>query len=56
MKASNLSGGKHLPGVPEEHITTDASLSGWGAIWNYRTAQGRWSAEETSLSINLLEL
>lgn len=37
-------------------ITTDASLSGWGAVFGHHTVQGRWSLEESRLQINLLEL
>lgn len=55
-KPSNLDGGRHLPGATEVHITTDASLHGWGAVCDRQTAQGTWSAEETILPINLLEL
>ncbi|XP_062372037.1 uncharacterized protein LOC134059609 [Sardina pilchardus] len=39
-----------------ETVTTDASLSGWGAVWQNRTAQGLWSAQERSQHINVLEL
>ncbi|XP_047454133.1 uncharacterized protein LOC125016013 [Mugil cephalus] len=39
-----------------EAITTDASLSGWGAVWQNRTAQGLWSARDRSVHINVLEL
>ena len=39
-----------------ELVTTDASLSGWGAVWRGRTAQGRWSAQEDTQHINVLEL
>lgn len=55
-KLSNLSGGKPLPGSPEDMVTTDASLQGWGAIWNHRTVQGSWSTADSKLPINLLEL
>ncbi|XP_042315084.1 uncharacterized protein LOC121926295 [Sceloporus undulatus] len=37
-------------------ITTDASLRGWGAHCGSQLAQGRWSPEEQSHSINWLEL
>lgn len=37
-------------------VTTDASLSGWGAHTDKRLAQGVWSIEEQTYSINLLEL
>ena len=39
-----------------ELVTTDTSLSGWGAVWRGRTAQGRWSAQEGTQHINVLEL
>ncbi|XP_060542717.1 ligand-dependent nuclear receptor corepressor-like protein isoform X6 [Pantherophis guttatus] len=37
-------------------LTTDASLSGWGAHLLHQMAQGRWTSQEAHLSINLLEL
>ncbi|XP_044151545.1 nuclear pore complex protein Nup155 [Bufo gargarizans] len=37
-------------------ITTDASLSGWGAVFESLTVQGLWSVQESSLQINVLEL
>ncbi|XP_075325299.1 uncharacterized protein LOC142383412 [Odontesthes bonariensis] len=39
-----------------EAVTTDASLSGWGAVWQNRTAQGLWPARDRSQHINALEL
>ncbi|XP_041817854.1 uncharacterized protein LOC121624267 [Chelmon rostratus] len=52
-----------LQGVPmgsvpfcRETVTTDASLSGWGAVWQNRTAQGQWSAQARTEHINVLEL
>lgn len=45
-----------MTGVSEEHLTINASLSGWGAVWNQQTAQGLWAAEEAILPVNLLEL
>lgn len=41
---------------PPVIVTTDASLSGWGAHTQGALAQGTWSREESNLSINLLEL
>jgi len=42
-----------LMGVPrgaiqsrQDTVTADAYLSGWGAVWRGRTAQGQWSAQE----------
>ena len=37
-------------------VTTDASLSGWGAFCGRRTLAGVWTKEESRLHINLLEL
>ena len=37
-------------------ITTDASLSGWGAECQGTTTQGQWSEEERTQHINVLEL
>lgn len=37
-------------------ITTDASLSGWGAVSDDRTANGHWTAEQATFHINVLEL
>nr|XP_056713104.1 RNA-binding protein 33 [Euleptes europaea] len=37
-------------------LFTDASLEGWGATLNGQMAQGRWSAQESNLHINVLEL
>lgn len=37
-------------------ITTDASLTGWGAVWETETLSGFWNQEESSQHINLLEL
>lgn len=37
-------------------LTTDASLTGWGAHLLHHMTQGRWSAQKSLLNINLLEL
>ena len=37
-------------------ITTDASLTGWGAVFEGRTAKGVWSTALRSAHINYLEL
>ncbi|XP_072219103.1 uncharacterized protein [Leuresthes tenuis] len=39
-----------------EVVETDASLSGWGAIWQHRTIKGRWSPQHRWEHINVLEL
>lgn len=54
---SNVATGKQFGLVhPQETISTDASLEGWGAVWGTRTTSGTWSPEESTLHINLLEL
>lgn len=50
-----LQGRSFLP-LTWEVVTTDASLSGWGAVFGSLTVQGKWSAEESRLQINILEL
>ena len=46
----------HLPS-PSLVITTDAAKKGgWGASCNKHKIQGRWTQEEASLHINILEL
>ncbi|PIK42864.1 putative TBC1 domain family member 2A [Apostichopus japonicus] len=42
--------------LPMTSVTTDASLSGWGAHWGNRTAWGTWSVQEQYLHINVLEM
>ena len=37
-------------------MTTDASLTGWGAFCEFRTLSGVWTTEEAQAHINLLEL
>ncbi|XP_043992837.1 uncharacterized protein LOC122842759 [Gambusia affinis] len=39
-----------------EVITTDASSTGWGAVWQHRAVQGRWGPLDRSKHINVLEL
>ena len=39
-----------------ETVVTDACLTGWGAVWQGRTARGRWSATDHTDHINVLEL
>ncbi|KAJ8043910.1 TBC1 domain family member 10B [Holothuria leucospilota] len=41
---------------PKSTITTDAPLSGWGAVWESETLSGLWNSKDSSLHINLLEL
>ena len=39
-----------------EVLTTDASLAGWGAVWQCRAAQGSWAGQQREQHINVLEL
>ncbi|XP_068227864.1 uncharacterized protein [Palaemon carinicauda] len=41
---------------PEMLLLTDASKEGWGAHLQEETAKGKWSQEEKTLHINVLEL
>lgn len=41
--------------APTITITTDASLSGWGAVFEGRSTGGIWSANEKTHHINVLE-
>jgi len=41
---------------PLRSLVTDASLSGWGAVCGQESTLGLWSAEESRLHINVLEL
>ena len=40
---------------PTLFITTDASLIGWGAVFNHESTGGLWSLEKSQLHINVLE-
>jgi hypothetical protein len=54
---SNLDRGALLhPPDPQISVVSDASLRGWGGHCLSHTAQGLWSAEETSRHINELEM
>ena len=45
------------PFTPSHHLETDASLEGWGAFSHSKKfTQGRWTATESRLHINYLEL
>ena len=39
-----------------EIVVTDASLTGWGAVWDHRSLRGSWSPRESLLHMNTLEL
>lgn len=55
---------KHVPtafrvishGNPHKCLYTDASQTGWGAVIQGLSTQGYWSASESNLHINVLEL
>ncbi|XP_068583377.1 LOW QUALITY PROTEIN: uncharacterized protein [Cebidichthys violaceus] len=53
-----LTNGVPMGSVPfrREVVTTDACLSGWGAVWQNRTARGQWSAQDRMEHVNVLEL
>lgn len=42
--------------VPGLVLTTDASGSGWGAVFGENKTNGRWDQEEREEHINILEL
>ena len=43
-------------GDPDINMTTDASLSGWGACLDGMTTGGRWNPDEANHDINYLEM
>lgn len=45
----------HAPSI-DININTDASKSGWGAVWGNDKSHGHWSASEQLEHINILEL
>ena len=53
-----LTKGVSLGSIPSrrEVVVTDASPSGWGAVWRHRTVRGLWTAQEMAEHINVLEL
>jgi len=56
---SYLSGCMPIGSVPFRRDTLamkNASLSGWDAVWQKRTAQGQWSTQDRTEHINVLEL
>lgn len=44
------------PPSRREVVTTDASLSGWGGVWQHRGVSGLWDPHWTGCHINVLEL
>ncbi|KAM4037388.1 ELMO domain-containing protein 3 isoform 1-T2 [Anomaloglossus baeobatrachus] len=53
---NSLSQGKSFLPPTWAVVTTDASLSGWGAVFLHHRAQGTWTPIESSLQINVLEI
>ncbi len=52
-----LQSGVRMGAIHRRHmITTDASLTGWGAVFEGRPASGEWTGEFLSWHINCLEL
>ena len=43
-------------GSPDTILTTDASLTGWGAVFENESTGGSWSTAEKTNNINALEL
>ena len=54
----NIQSGKKdiKPKTPDITLTTDASKEGWGAVVEDRRSGGRWSPDESTLHINVLEM
>uniref|UniRef100_UPI0037E7B013 uncharacterized protein n=1 Tax=Semicossyphus pulcher TaxID=241346 RepID=UPI0037E7B013 len=55
---AHLAKGVSLGSIPSrrEVVVTNASPSGWGAVWQRRAVRGLWSAQEAAEHINVLEL
>ncbi len=52
-----LQSGVRMGAIHRRHmITTDASMTGWGAVFEGRPAHGEWTGEFLSWHINFLEL
>ncbi len=52
-----LQSGVRIGAIHRRHmITTDASMTGWGAVFESRPARGEWTGEFLSWHINCLEL
>ncbi|XP_070541334.1 uncharacterized protein [Ptychodera flava] len=55
-KAANFNGRPIQTVSPDMVIQSDASLVGWGAVCANKTVQGRWTQQEKSHHINVLEI
>ncbi|CAJ0936185.1 unnamed protein product [Ranitomeya imitator] len=56
LTSTLISQGRYFLPVHWQVVTTDASLIGWGAVFRHLAVQGRWSPQESSLPINVLEI
>ncbi|XP_052449323.1 uncharacterized protein LOC128011199 [Carassius gibelio] len=58
ISSSRLGQGVPLGNIPARRmvVTTDASLKGWGAVWQGRSVRGSWMFPWTMEHINVLEL
>ena len=52
----SVNGSPITPPAPDLTILSDASKVGWGASCQGRTTNGKWSSQESTQHINLLEL
>lgn len=41
---------------PQEVVTSNASMEGWGAHFRYQTFQGLWPFESQDIVLNILEM
>ncbi|XP_071998846.1 uncharacterized protein [Engystomops pustulosus] len=56
MESTNLEKGVHWHHLPNITIITDASSSGWGAVFPSHFEQGSWTASQAKKSSNYREL
>ncbi|CAJ0958245.1 unnamed protein product [Ranitomeya imitator] len=56
LKPTSLAKGKSFLTGQWKVLTTDASLTGWGAVHLHHRAQGKWFPVEATMPINILEI
>ena len=57
MKNIEIYNGRTLIQLPAEALSQiDASLTGWGAVWEGMKTEGTWTQQEKRMQINELEL
>lgn len=56
VNLDKVNGKEFFPKIPDLEIYLDASMTGWGAICNGVTTRGPWTADQTLMHINSLEL